>query len=481
MSVSLDAAAASVDVVTLHNSSESLKLTVFVRHLGLPPYNNRELPRGQLSCALVPSVLRRVVVATPATIAPFTAHAVTLAIAQHPGAKVDDLLAQVRDRDAGGLELALAWSPAIDSPTSASASAAASIACKCNIAVSLPFCTFTGGLRAFRPPIGTPRYNIHLFGAPGVGKSSLINSILTHADKSDSVTTVAAVGGHARHVTQELTRYRMAEPLHVALWDIWGSTPELFDDAQFAAVLGGTLPSGWHMGADFDAHRPVLDAHASTRVERRAHVVLFVLTVDVLQNESLLAMYRRALACVRAASLDALFVFTKVDAAGVDMNEWAARVGGTTGGGFFHEQHLALCAALGSNVRTYAISNYVAQEHKNFVIDAHLYQLVHDALSHASHFCRRSPMTNANSAAEDQIPFALNGDGDSDDDLVCPITHQVMRDPVIAADGFRYERSAIEMWFARVAPNVRSPMTNAPMLATLVDDVQLKARTSSQR
>lgn len=31
----------------------------------------------------------------------------------------------------------------------------------------------------------------------------------------------------------------------------------------------------------------------------------------------------------------------------------------------------------------------------------------------------------------------------------CPITHRVMRDPVVAADGHCYERSAISAWFAR--------------------------------
>jgi len=45
-------------------------------------------------------------------------------------------------------------------------------------------------------------------------------------------------------------------------------------------------------------------------------------------------------------------------------------------------------------------------------------------------------------------------------DFYCPITHEVMRDPVVAADGFTYERSAIEQWLRN---NNRSPMTNAPL------------------
>ncbi len=40
----------------------------------------------------------------------------------------------------------------------------------------------------------------------------------------------------------------------------------------------------------------------------------------------------------------------------------------------------------------------------------------------------------------------------------CPITKAIMRDPVVAADGHTYEKSAIEVWFA--AGNNKSPMTN---------------------
>ena len=32
-------------------------------------------------------------------------------------------------------------------------------------------------------------------------------------------------------------------------------------------------------------------------------------------------------------------------------------------------------------------------------------------------------------------------------DLICPITHDRMEDPVICVDGNTYERSAIEKWF----------------------------------
>ncbi|KAM6129924.1 WD repeat, SAM and U-box domain-containing protein 1 isoform 3-T3 [Pterocles gutturalis] len=47
------------------------------------------------------------------------------------------------------------------------------------------------------------------------------------------------------------------------------------------------------------------------------------------------------------------------------------------------------------------------------------------------------------------------------DELLCPITRELMKDPVIAADGYSYEKEAIENWISK---NRRSsPMTNLPL------------------
>ena len=46
--------------------------------------------------------------------------------------------------------------------------------------------------------------------------------------------------------------------------------------------------------------------------------------------------------------------------------------------------------------------------------------------------------------------------GEVPDALCCPISMEIMRDPVIAADGHTYERAEIEAWFAnnRTSPTV---------------------------
>jgi len=46
-------------------------------------------------------------------------------------------------------------------------------------------------------------------------------------------------------------------------------------------------------------------------------------------------------------------------------------------------------------------------------------------------------------------------------DMYCPITREVMNDPVIADDGHSYERIAVEYWF--VMGRFTSPMTNEPL------------------
>ncbi|GLC36205.1 hypothetical protein PLESTB_001368600 [Pleodorina starrii] len=58
--------------------------------------------------------------------------------------------------------------------------------------------------------------------------------------------------------------------------------------------------------------------------------------------------------------------------------------------------------------------------------------------------------------------------------FLCPITQDVMQDPVIATDGYTYERSAITQW---LQTKTVSPMTNAPMPggATLIPNHALRS------
>ncbi|KAL0279620.1 UNVERIFIED_CONTAM: hypothetical protein PYX00_001136 [Menopon gallinae] len=51
--------------------------------------------------------------------------------------------------------------------------------------------------------------------------------------------------------------------------------------------------------------------------------------------------------------------------------------------------------------------------------------------------------------------------GDAPHQFLCPITHEIMTDPVICSDGFTYERGAIIEWL--LCGRYTSPMTNEPL------------------
>mmetsp|Transcript_12578 Transcript_12578/g.18999 ORF Transcript_12578/g.18999 Transcript_12578/m.18999 type:complete len:443 (-) Transcript_12578:295-1623(-) len=64
------------------------------------------------------------------------------------------------------------------------------------------------------------------------------------------------------------------------------------------------------------------------------------------------------------------------------------------------------------------------------------------------------------------------------DEFLCPITQELMQDPVIAQDGHTYERTAIEAWLT--TGNGTSPMTNQPLTSgTLLPNFNLKSQISS--
>ena len=66
------------------------------------------------------------------------------------------------------------------------------------------------------------------------------------------------------------------------------------------------------------------------------------------------------------------------------------------------------------------------------------------------------------------------------DNFLCPITYDIMHDPVSARDGHTYERSAIQRWFDEGKRS--SPVTNEIMLSTdLIPNHFVKAQISTWR
>ena len=64
------------------------------------------------------------------------------------------------------------------------------------------------------------------------------------------------------------------------------------------------------------------------------------------------------------------------------------------------------------------------------------------------------------------------------DELLCPITFELMEDPVFAADGHTYERRAIQQSID--TGNMRSPITNAPLEnGNLTQNIRMKTQIAN--
>jgi ankyrin repeat protein len=70
------------------------------------------------------------------------------------------------------------------------------------------------------------------------------------------------------------------------------------------------------------------------------------------------------------------------------------------------------------------------------------------------------PAASSSSEPPTQPVSKVEGNIIVEEDFLCPITQEVMIDPVVVADGHTYDRSAIEKWFKE---KKRSPMTNLPL------------------
>ena len=70
-----------------------------------------------------------------------------------------------------------------------------------------------------------------------------------------------------------------------------------------------------------------------------------------------------------------------------------------------------------------------------------------------------------------RLSQALSRAMEPPDDFLCPMSHAIMDDPVVAADGHTYERGMIVEWLRREGT---SPMTRARMSADVRRNITLK-------
>jgi ankyrin repeat protein len=91
----------------------------------------------------------------------------------------------------------------------------------------------------------------------------------------------------------------------------------------------------------------------------------------------------------------------------------------------------------------------------------------HEAAEQAKHEAAQRTKHEAAQQARQQAKRSVpepEQEQPAPDEYYCPITTELMHNPVLASDGHTYEREAIEAWSAKGGATVLSPMTNEPLL-----------------
>jgi hypothetical protein len=106
-------------------------------------------------------------------------------------------------------------------------------------------------------------------------------------------------------------------------------------------------------------------------------------------------------------------------------------------------------------------------EGKQILVDAKGNRIVVDEIDNNGQFFRDthvSSRSNSISSQDDSsCTMASTDEGSTPAEICCPISHEVMKDPVLCADGHTYERSYIEEW---MRTNSTSPLTGKSLPST---------------
>ena len=91
-----------------------------------------------------------------------------------------------------------------------------------------------------------------------------------------------------------------------------------------------------------------------------------------------------------------------------------------------------------------------------------------DEVDNDGQFFSSTPVLRSRSnsvSSRDSSSLTMNSADDNATpvEMQCPISHEIMKDPVLCADGHTYERSCIEEWMKH---NVTSPLTGKELAST---------------
>jgi hypothetical protein len=130
------------------------------------------------------------------------------------------------------------------------------------------------------------------------------------------------------------------------------------------------------------------------------------------------------------------------------------------------KQHYAGQVVGGAAGAAAAFGDTMSVEHQRLVLE----QVLQESAALAARMAARA------SSAGDHGSSANAAAAAPPANFMCPITNEVMEDPVVAADGHTYEREAIETWFRR---RNTSPMTNQVIPPNLVPNFNLRSHIAA--
>lgn len=124
-----------------------------------------------------------------------------------------------------------------------------------------------------------------------------------------------------------------------------------------------------------------------------------------------------------------------------------------------HQRYVTSCGFSTCN-------NYVASGSNDRTI--HIWKLKRSRLelTFPSEVVNCRPLSSSESPRSHTSIYVVLDDKQTPSEYFCPITHEVMKEPVIAADGFSYEHKAIVEWLQN--GKMTSPMTNSVLGHTLL-------------